>query len=251
MTETSDDMVAAAKGSKATANSEASYESGHHIKHKSGWSAAASLNREKSATKNGSRRGRISLGLAVGGGLVVALLLLLTQRGGDAGTGTGGTPTTETSAPTTTTPTTVAPTTTAPATTTPSTAGDPSTPAALTETCGGEPCAALLVEGTLETPGEGVWIRSCFDNSPCERQALAAEGQQIHGVCRVDTGKDVFGNTVWVKTPWAFTGPIPQDQPVRAESTGHSDPNSQEYGWATAYYLTPTAAIDALPVCTT
>ena len=35
------------------------------------------------------------------------------------------------------------------------------------------------------------------------------------------------------------------------EMLHHSDPNSQQYGYAAAYYLTPRAAIDALPRCTT
>lgn len=248
MSNTSDDMLAAANRSKATANGEAAYKADHRSERKSKWS----LTREKSAKENGSRRARISLGLAIGGGLVVAVLLLLTQRGGDSGTETDVTPATDTFTPSTTTPSTLPPTTTAPSTTAPSATTGPSSPAALTATCRGEPCAALQVGGTLETPGgEGVWIRGCFDDSPCERRALAAEGQQIYAVCRVDTGKDVFGNTVWVKTPWSFTGPIPQDQPVRAEATGHSDPESQEYGWATTYYLTPRAAIEALPLCST
>ncbi|HEY3141390.1 MAG TPA: hypothetical protein VGJ86_09680 [Acidimicrobiales bacterium] len=238
MSNASDDMVAAAKGSKATATGEAVHEAAREYEKKKKWSG--SISRESTRKERTTRRSRVSLSVVVGGGIIVALALWLTQRGdGDPAIKTDDPPATTTSVstsapqPTSTTPTTGA------------------TPVASGTTCSGVPCTILTAQGTLETPGgEGVWIRSCFDTSPCERRALAAEHQQIYAVCRVEGGMEVFGDTVWVKTPWAFTGPIPQDQPVRAESTGRSDPDSQDFGWATAYYLTPRDAIEALPLCT-
>ncbi|HET6949615.1 MAG TPA: hypothetical protein VFI47_04520 [Acidimicrobiales bacterium] len=125
----------------------------------------------------------------------------------------------------------------------------PSEPA---HTCDGRPCVVVRVEGTLVDPGgDGLWIRDCNDASECDRRALAAEGQEIYAVCRVTDGMPVYGDTTWVRTPWHFTaGPIPAGQAARADATGWSDPASEESGWAAAHYLSPTAAIDALPLCT-
>lgn len=44
----------------------------------------------------------------------------------------------------------------------------------------------------------GVYVRDCFDDSQCTRKALAAQGQLVYGVCRVEGGMDVDGNTTWV-----------------------------------------------------
>lgn len=118
-------------------------------------------------------------------------------------------------------------------------------------TCGGEPCAQLRVEGTSEDPGgDGLWIRDCVDESGCVRRALAAEGDSIFAVCRVTDGMPVYGNTVWVKIPWHFLrDSISQSAAVAAETTGESDRESDDFGWATSHYLTPDDAIAALPLC--
>lgn len=189
------------------------------------------------------RFSRVALSVMVGGGLLAGLVTWLNKADGEEASGEtgveapGDVPSAE-------------PPAAGPAE---ASATDPTSPTPpLTATCRGEPCAALQVEGTLDMPGgEGVWVRSCFDE-PCERRALAAENQQIFAVCRVDDGRAELGDTVWVKAPWNFAlAAIPQDQPIRAETTGHSDPQSQEYGWVSAYYLSPRATIDRLPVCGT
>lgn len=235
MSNTSDDMVAAAKGSKATATAAGERHVDGDYKH----SRKRKLTYETNSDRIGRRRTfiRISLSVVVGGGLVLALFIWLTQRA-DENPSTQG----STIAPDTTD---IAPTT-QPAPSSPTTRA---TPVASGTTCG-VPCTTLTVQGTYLDPGPpGVWIKACFDTPDCERLALADEHQQVYAVCRVE-GWAVYGDTAWVKTPWAFVGPIPQDQAVAAASTGRSDPNSPTFGWLSAHYLTPRDAIEALPLCT-
>lgn len=238
---TSDDLVAAAKGSKATAGGEAVHEAARDSEKKKKWSATGSLSRESTKKEHTTRRSSLGVSVMVGGAIVIGLAgLWLTQRADENPSTQGSTITPDTTG--------LAPTTTAqPAPSSPTTQPPP---VASGTTCGGVPCTTLTVKGTYLDPGPpGVWIKACFDNPDCERLALADENQQIHAVCRVE-GWDVYGDTAWVKTPWAFVGPISQDQAVAAASTGRSDPNSPTFGWVSGRYLAPRDAMEALPLCT-
>ncbi|HEY3141877.1 MAG TPA: hypothetical protein VGJ86_12145 [Acidimicrobiales bacterium] len=235
---TSGDMVAAAKGSKATAGGEAVHEAARDYEKKKKWSG--SISRESTKKERTTRRSRVGFSVKVAGGIVVALVLWLTQRADEKPSTQGSTITPDT--------TDVAPPPTTQ--TAPSSPPTGAAPVASGTTCGGVPCTTLTVQGTYLDPGPpGVWIKACFDTPDCERLALADEHQQVYAVCRVE-GWDVYGDTAWVKTPWRFVGPIPQDQAVAAASTGRSDPNSPTFGWVSVRYLTPRDAIEALPLCT-
>ncbi len=117
--------------------------------------------------------------------------------------------------------------------------------------CGETTCVALRVVDT-EVNGTdiGVYVRDCFDESQCTRKALAAQGQLVYGVCRVEGGMDVDGNTTWVRTPWHFVpGSIGADGRASASATGRSDPASDEFGYVTARNLAPAALIESLDAC--